>query len=59
MLSSDPTGLRYEAIDLFANLLAEKGNVLGAVAFNEEVIAHDPATAVDSHDAKMRVVNPR
>lgn len=57
MLSSDPTGLRYEAIDLFANLLAEKGNVLGAVAFNEEVIAHDPATAVDSHDAKMRVVN--
>ena len=57
MLSNDPSGLRYEAIDLFANLLAEKGNVLGAVAFNEEVIAHDPAVAVDSRDAKMRVVN--
>lgn len=57
MLSTDPDGLRYEAIDLFANLLAEKGNVLGAVAFDENVIAHDPAVAVDSRDAKMRVVN--
>ena len=34
MQKTDPSGYRYEAIRLFTNLLAERGNVLGGLVFS-------------------------
>lgn len=35
---SDPDGWRYEALDLFLGLTTNRGNFIGAVAFNETVV---------------------
>ena len=54
---TDPSGLRYEAISLFVNLLAEQGNYLGGIVFSNHVIAqHEPAQ-VSSQDEKNTVIN--
>jgi len=51
MRSTDPDGYRFEAIKLFASLLANGGNYLGGVVFNEDILeVIDPAEMKSSSD---------
>lgn len=48
---TDPTGLRYEAISQFTNLLADQGNYLGGIAFSNHVITQvDPFEMTSQED---------
>ncbi len=57
MLSTDPEGLRFEAINQFINLLAEQGNLLGAVSFADNINASEELTKVDSAEAKQKIAD--
>lgn len=57
MLSTDPEGLRFEAINQFINLLAEQGNLLGAVSFADNINATEELTEVDSSEAKQKIAD--
>lgn len=57
MLSTDPEGLRFEAINQFINLLAEQGNLLGAVSFADNINATEELTKVDSSEAKQKIAD--
>lgn len=57
MLSTDPEGLRFEAINQFINLLAEQGNLLGAVSFADNINASEELTKVDSSEAKQKIAD--
>ena len=57
MKSTDPSDLRFEAVNLFVHLLAEKGNVLGGVAFSNDVNGVQPPQPVDNLDSKKAVVD--
>lgn len=57
MLSTDPDGLRFEAINQFINLLAEQGNLLGAVSFADNINATEELTKVDSSEAKQKIAD--
>ena len=57
MLSTDPEGLRFEAINQFINLLAEQGNLLGAVSFADNINATEELTKVDSAEAKQKIAD--
>ena len=35
--STDPRGYRFDAVNLFANLLPEEGNVVGGVVFSTDI----------------------
>ncbi len=51
MRSTDPDGYRYEAMRLFASLLANGGNYLGGVVFNEGILeVIDPTEMRSSSD---------
>lgn len=53
---TDKNNLRYEAIDQFTNLLAEKGNYLGGVVFSNKVEKSQAPTEVTSQEDKQNVV---
>ncbi len=57
MLSTDPEGLRFEAINQFINLLAEQGNLLGAVSFADNINASEELTKVDSAESKKKIAD--
>ena len=57
MLSTDPEGLRFEAINQFINLLAEQGNLLGAVSFADNINASEELTKVDSAESKQKIAD--
>ena len=57
MLSTDPDGLRFEAINQFTNLLAEQGNLLGAVSFADKINATEELTKVDTQEAKQKITD--
>ena len=57
MLSTDPEGLRFEAINQFINLLAEQGNLLGAVSFADNINATEELTKVDSAESKQKIAD--
>ena len=56
MNTTDPYGLRYEAINLFTNLLAEEGNVLGGVVFSTDIDREIPPAHMNSQAEKDAVV---
>ena len=45
---TDKGNLRFEAIELFTNLLAEKGNTLGGIAFSKSIDVEQPLLGVSS-----------
>jgi len=53
---TDKNNLRYEAIDQFTNLLAEKGNYLGGVVFSNKVEKSQAPKEVTSQEDKQNVV---
>lgn len=53
---TDKNNLRYEAIDQFTNLLAEKGNYLGGVVFSNKVEKSLSPTEMKSQEDKQNVV---
>ena len=54
---TDKNNLRYEAIDQFTNLLAEKGNYLGGVVFSNKVEKSQAPSEVTSQKDKHSIVN--
>ena len=57
MRSTDPEGLRFEAINQFTNLLAEQGNLLGAVSFADNINATEELTKIDTSEAKQKITD--
>lgn len=55
MRSTDPNGLRYEAVNQFTSLLAEQGNVLGGVVFHDDVEAELAPTLICDQAGKDAV----
>lgn len=54
---TDPTGLRYEAISQFTNLLAEKGNYLGGIVFSNHVEVEQSPQVVSTQADKGHVTD--
>ena len=54
---SDPRGLRFEAMKLFANLLPDEGNVLGGEVFSTEIDREVELRSVSGQMAKDEVVD--
>ena len=53
MGSTDPQKFRYEAVDLFLGLMANDGNYVGTVSFDEGIIdAHDISNVKSRDDKK-------
>lgn len=57
MNSTDSSGLRYDAIDLFLNLLTEQGNHVGNVIFTQTVDRQLPIMEIKSAADKDTVLN--
>lgn len=57
MTRSDDQQLRYEAIRRFVALMAQEGNRIGSVSFNERIIDSQEMTDVDSIDDKSEFVD--
>ena len=57
MQKTDPSGYRYEAIRLFANLLAERGNVLGGLVFSTGIDAQQSPAEVTDQTGKNAVID--
>ncbi|MBR3224463.1 MAG: VWA domain-containing protein [Atopobiaceae bacterium] len=57
MKTTDPDGLRFEAINQFTNLLANSGNELGGVVFTTAVEAQQDLAPVKSQADKRAVVD--
>ena len=54
---TDKEDLRFEAIELFTNLLAEKGNTLGGIVFSNGIDAVQPLLQVSSQIDKDAVIS--
>ena len=54
--NTDPNGLRYEAIEQFVGLLAEKGNYLGSVVFSDGIEAEKKISLIDGQEDKAKVI---
>ena len=54
--TSDPTGLRYNAIRQFINLLTEQGNYLGAVVFSDTIRLQQDISEVTSQADKDNIM---
>ena len=57
---TDPSGLRYDAINLFLALLANKGNEVGAIVFDdnsEKYIFNADVASVEGKQAKMNLAD--
>ena len=52
MKYTDPNGLRFEAINMFVNLLAETDNYLGSITFAKNAKEITKLTEVDTKDKK-------
>ena len=57
MTSTDPSGYRYEAINQFASLLAEKGNVVGGIVFSTGINAQISPFPINSQADKDKVTD--
>lgn len=57
MGSTDPQNLRYDAIGRFVALLADKGNRVGGVVFNEGVAYKKDLAPVDGVQAKQQFMD--
>lgn len=57
MISSDEKEFRYEAIRRFVALMAQDGNRIGSVSFNERIVDIFPMTDVTSFDDKTEFVD--
>lgn len=57
MRSTDPDGLRYEAIKRFVGLTAQEGNYLGSVSFNNKIVSQQVLQAVEGIDNKESFAN--
>ncbi len=57
MYSTDPEDLRFNAINLFIDLLAETGNYLGGVVFASEIEAKQELAAINSRGDKDTIAN--
>ena len=53
---TDPSGLRYEAISQFTNLLAQEGNYLGGIVFSNHVEAKQDPFLISKQEDKDRVI---
>jgi len=53
MKSTDGSQWRYEAIDLFLGLTTETGNYMGAVVFNDGIVAETGLKEISGRDMKM------
>lgn len=53
---TDSDNLRFEAVHLFTNLLAEQGNMLGSVAFSNDVRASHELIHADDVQMKSEVI---
>ena len=54
---TDPDKLRYEAIGYFVNLLAEKGNYLGAIVYSDENHCEIEPRMISSSDDKKDILD--
>ncbi len=52
---TDPTGLRYDALNLFLALLTNSGNNVGAIVFNEGIKMETGIDPISGKDAKMEL----
>lgn len=57
MNETDPLGYRFDAIDLFSGLLANKGNRIGSVVFSDGVIAESELAEIDGMASKSKFSN--
>lgn len=57
ILSTDPDGYRYQAVEQFAFYLAEQGNTLGGVVFNSGVLGEQEITAIRSQAEKNAIMD--
>lgn len=57
MRTSDPNGLRYDAIRQFINLLTESGNYLGAVVFDHGIKLQKDLTEITQQSDKEAIMN--
>ena len=53
MNATDSQGWRFEAIDQFLSLLSLKGNYVGTVVFNGEILTADGVSAINSKSDKQ------
>lgn len=53
---TDPSGLRYEAISQFTNLLAQEGNYLGGIVFSNHVEAKQDLFLISKQEDKDSVI---
>ena len=56
MRQTDPRGYRFNAVNLFTDLLAEHGNVAGCVVFSTGIDKEKSPLHVDSPDDKAQVI---
>lgn len=56
MNSTDPDGLRFEAINQFVSLLADSGNELGGVVFTHKIAAEQELAPANGSSDKDKVV---
>lgn len=56
MNDTDPTGLRFDAISQFTNLLAEHGNYLGGIVFSTDILFDQAPVRIDSQQDKEQFV---
>lgn len=56
MKDTDPEGLRYEAIHRFIGLMAQEGNYLGSISFDDEIIVQQDVNPVDGFKQKEAFV---
>ena len=57
MKSTDPNGLRYEAILRFVGLAAQTGNYMGSISFSGDIAAEQNVQAVEGFGQKENFVN--
>lgn len=57
MLYTDPTGLRFDAVRLFLGLLANRGNKVGSVVFNTEIVNETVISDISSIKEKKSIAS--
>lgn len=56
MDDTDPSGLRFDAISQFTNLLAEHGNNLGGIVFSTDILFNQAPKSINSLQDKQQLV---
>lgn len=57
MYNTDPKKLRYDAMELFLGLAADKGNYMGVVVFNDDIIRAEGLYEINGKSAKEALVD--